>query len=164
MADLAKEANVSVGAIYRSYASKADIILAIILADSARLLGELQDDVEHVRRGEIGIEAAIEQIVLRRLSDKDEALTHEMLAEAHRNHRVASSISDFCVAYKETFADLAKLAHPALSGDELQGVAELLLACMFGLGHRELTRPQLDEATTAKVTAQLTLRLLRKCG
>lgn len=161
MADLAKEANVSVGAIYRSYASKSDIILAIVIADSEEMLRNLQDDAERVRKGEVPIETAIEQIVLRRLSDKDEAMTHEILAEAHRNPQVAASISDFCVKYREIFGELAKLASPALTGDELEGAAELLLACLFGLGHRELTRPNIDEATTAKVTTRLILEALR---
>ena len=45
MADLAKEAKVSVGAIYRSFESKADIVRAIIVADNM-----LRPGGEDVRR------------------------------------------------------------------------------------------------------------------
>lgn len=160
MADLAKEANVSVGAIYRSFASKADIILDIILIDSREELAELQADADSVRKGDVPVETAIEHIILRCLSYKEEGLTHEILAEAHRNPLVASSISDFYVSYRDIFSELARLARPSLAGDELEGVVELLLACLFGLGNRSVTRPRMDEATTAKVTTRLILQAL----
>ncbi|CAN5163202.1 hypothetical protein BH10PSE13_BH10PSE13_02280 [soil metagenome] len=162
MADLAKEANVSVGAIYRSYASKADIILAIIVADSEMMLSELQGDAERVRNGDIPIETAIQQIVLRRLSDQDEALGHEILAEGHRNPAVARAVSGFCVQYREIFIELARLVRPSLSQEYLEGAGELLLACMFGIGHRELSHPRLDEKTTAVVVSKLVLNALRE--
>jgi len=160
MADLAKEASVSVGAIYRSYSSKADIILDIILVDSREALAELQADADMVRKDAVPVEAALEQIILRCLSYKDGALMHEILAEAHRNPQVAASISDFHVSYREIFSELAQLARPSLSGDELEGVVELLLVCLFGLGHQGLTRPNMDEATTAKVMTRLILQAL----
>ncbi|MET0365055.1 MAG: helix-turn-helix domain-containing protein [Sphingobium sp.] len=162
MADLAKAAQVSVGAIYRSYASKADIILAIIVADSEEMLGDLQGDVDRVREGQIAIDAAIERIVLRRLSDKDDGLTHEILAEAHRNPKVAEAISVFCAQYRDLFAELAKLARPSAPEEEIEGAAELLLACLFGIGHRELSKPRLDEATTARVATSLIMKALNR--
>jgi TetR/AcrR family transcriptional regulator, repressor for uid operon len=155
MADLAKEAGVSVGAIYRIYTSKADIILAIIVADSRRLLSELQHTTEQVRSGEITIEQAIEEIFLRRLADREEGLAHEMLAEAHRNPQVAEPFSDFCNQYRQVCSELSLFIRPSLSGDELEGAAELLLASIFGIGHRELSKPRVDEATTARVAASL---------
>ncbi|MFT3965637.1 MAG: helix-turn-helix domain-containing protein [Sphingobium sp.] len=160
MADLAREANVSVGAIYRSYASKAEIIQAIILADSREMLDGLEREARLVRSGEDSIETAIERIVLRRLSDKDEALTHEILAEAHRNPAVAGGISEFCTQYRAIFGELARLANPALEGERLEGAAELLLACLFGIGHRALTGPKLDEASTARIATYLIMRAL----
>jgi len=160
MADLAREAKVSVGAIYRSYTSKADIVLAIIVADSEITLGQLQGDAERVRNGDISIETAIQQIVLRSMQDKDEALVHEILAEGHRNPAVASAVAKFCVQYREIFIELAKLARPSLSGEYLEGAGELLLACMFGIGHRRLSQPSIDEVTTARIVSKMILNAL----
>lgn len=160
MADLAKAAQVSVGAIYRSYASKSDIILAIIVADSEVMLGDLQGDVDRVRNGQVAIRAAIEQIFFQRLSDKDEGLTHEILAEGHRNIEVAKAISGFCAQYRDLFAELARLARPSMTADEVEGAAELLLACLFGIGHRAFTSPRLDEMSTAKIATSLIMKAL----
>lgn len=160
VADLAKEADVSVGAIYRSYASKSDIIRAIIVADTEERLAEFQRETDRVRRGEIGIEAALEDIVRHNLCDKDDALTHEILAEAHRNPEVAASIGDFCANYRAILCELAQLAQPSLSDDELEGAGELILACLFGLAHRQFTRPTLDEAAIAKISTRQILRAL----
>jgi len=161
MADLAKEASVSVGAIYRIYASKADVILDIVLADSRQLLSELQEDVERVRCGEATVEHVLRSIFLRRLADREEGLAHEMLAEAHRNPRVADAFSDFCIQYRQICSELVRFVRPSLAGDELEGAAEMLLAGIFGIGHRDLSRPRIDEETTARVAAQLIVHSLR---
>lgn len=161
VADLAATANVSVGAIYRSYASKGDIIRAIVVADSEQMLCALQGDAARVRNGEMSIEAAIEQIILYRLCDKDQALTHEILAEAHRNPLVGSSIAEFAAHYRAVFRELALLARPSLSGAELEVASELLLSCLFGLGHRGLAPPDVDLPTTARIVAQLVMNGLR---
>jgi TetR/AcrR family transcriptional repressor of uid operon len=161
MADLAREADVSVGSIYRSYASKADIILALILADSEEMLVVLQDDAAQVHSGAITLEAAIERIILRRLREKDEALTHEILAEALRNPAVGSAIGDFGARYRVLFRDLVHHGCPALAGAELDGAAELLMGCLFGLGHRELARSPLDQTTTARIVARQIMGGLR---
>lgn len=160
MTDLAAEAQVSVGAIYRSFASKAEIIRAIIEEDTQGLLLDLLGHIERVRAGDRSIAAAIQEIFLHRLSERDDAMTHEVLAEGHRNPQVADTITSFCDRYLEALRDLVGLAKPGLSGERLEGAAELLMACMFGMGHRELSRPTLSEADSARIAADLVLRAL----
>ncbi len=161
MADLAAEAKVSVGAIYRSFEGKADIIKAIVAADTERWLGELQDFPGRVRSGAVTGEGALTELILWQLSESDETLGLEILAEGHRNPAVAGTIGIFCEQYRAVFRELARLINPALPDEDLDGAEELLLAMMFGLGHRNLSRPRLDEQATARIAARLILKALR---
>lgn len=160
MAELAHEARVSVGAIYRLFKGKADIIEAIVQEDSAGRLEEITELHERVRMGILTIEAALTQIALRALSGGDEALSFEILAEAHRNPEVASMITDLCLHYRSGFRDLVQLINPDLSDIHLNAAEELLLACMFGLGHRNLSSPRLGAPETAALTARMIIDAL----
>lgn len=153
MADLAEEAKVSVGAIYRSFKGKADIINAIVIEDTESRLREVTDLIEQVKAQEITIEVALTRLAMRQFAEKNEALSHEILAEAHRNPDVGGTISELCVAYRQIFRELAFLVNPTLTEPELDGAEELLLACMFGLGHRNLSLPKLSPEDTARMAA-----------
>lgn len=161
MADLAKEAKVSVGAIYRSFQSKADIVRAIILADTEQTLAQLNGLCDGLSEGRQTIEQVLEQFILAQFAHKQEALSHEILAEAHRNAEVAGTIGDFCCTYRQTIGRIVEVVNPDLSAEDREGAEELLLACMFGFAHRNLARPQLDAATTARVATKLILQALR---
>ena len=160
MADIAKEAKVSVGAIYRAFENKADIIHAIVVADTEQILGDLNKDAERARKDQTMIGAVLEQIILRRLREGQTPLIHEVLAEGHRNPRVGETISSFYLQYRAIFRELALIACPGLSGEELDGAEELLLAHLFSLGHRALTQPSLDVEATARISTQMILRAL----
>ena len=58
---------------------------------------------------------------------------------------------------KTLLGSIAALFQPKLDDVQVEGVAELLLACLFGMGNREFTHPRLDEAQTAAVVAHLLL-------
>ncbi|AIT79557.1 TetR family transcriptional regulator [Novosphingobium pentaromativorans US6-1] len=158
MADLAKEADVSVGAIYRVFPSKQDIIHAIIEADTARVLGELTHDVSRIRSGEATVGAVLEDIMVRGSVDKDKALIHEVLAEGHRSVQVAEAISEIYVHYRAMFREMAVFANPDLSEEELSGAEDLLLACLFSTGHRELTSCRLGARESARTVTRLIMR------
>lgn len=162
MADLAEDAGVSVGAIYRSFCGKAEIISAIILADTGEKFALLKADIDLVRSGEISAERAIERMILQWGSQRSDPLNHEIVAEGHRNPAVADMIAEACGQYRDLFRDLARIAAPDLSDTEIEGAAELLLACLFGVGNREFTRPVLDEAQTAATVARFILQALRR--
>ncbi|MDE8653122.1 TetR/AcrR family transcriptional regulator [Novosphingobium album (ex Liu et al. 2023)] len=160
MADLAAEAQVSVGTIYRVFAGKADIIRAIIVADSERIFAELNHDIDRALSGEAPVEAVIEQIVERHLAEQADALVHEALAEAHRDEKVAALIGHFFARYREIVRRLVGLANPRLSERELDAAEELMIACLFGLGHRTLIRPRLDPDEAARIITGMILSAL----
>ena len=157
MADLAEYAQVSVGAIYRSFSSKSEIIRAIILAETEETRAQLQAAIDQVRAGDIAGEAAVERMIFQWVSERSDALEHEVVAEGHRNPEIAAMISEICGQFRELFRVLARLLQPKLDDVQVEGVAELLLACLFGMGNREFTHPRLDEAQTAAVVAHLLL-------
>lgn len=161
VADLADDAKVSVGAIYRSFASKSEIIRAIVQSDTENTLGQLQTDIDQVREGTIAGPAAIERMIHEWISKRSDALNHEIVAEAHRNPEVGEVLTTVCSQFRELFRLLARNVQPELDAQEIEGVAELLLACLFGMGNREFTRPHLDERDTATVVAKLVLRAMK---
>ncbi|TPG20045.1 TetR/AcrR family transcriptional regulator [Sphingomonas koreensis] len=160
MADLASAAGVSVGQIYRLFAGKSDLILAIVHEDADDKLAEMTRLCDKVTSGEETVEAGFTQLAARALSKGDEALSFEILAEAHRNADVAATIAKLCGRYRSIIRELACAANPRLSDAELAAAEELLLAVMFGLGHRALSCPALSVEETAQQTARMILAAL----
>jgi TetR/AcrR family transcriptional repressor of uid operon len=160
MSDLAEAAQVSVGTIYRSFSSKSEIIRAIIAADTQETLGQIRSDLERVDQGAAERHAAVERMILRWVSKRGDALSHEIVAECHRNPQLAELITCVCSAFRAQFRVLAKLLQPEASHAQIEGVAELLLACLFGMGNREWTDPVLDDAETAAAVTSLILKAL----
>lgn len=161
MADLAREAKVSVGAIYRSFDNKADIVRAIIDNDMERVLAELDALCDSLEAGQLTVEQAFETLILSQFAKKEEALSHEILAEAHRNADVAGTIGDFCGQCRATIGRMARVANPDMKAEDMEGTEELILACMFGFAHRNLAQPRLDNETTARIGSRLILNALR---
>jgi TetR/AcrR family transcriptional repressor of uid operon len=157
MADLAETAGVSVGAIYRLFKGKADIIQAIVEEDARLQLHQFAVLVDQVKSGTKPVEAALTEVMMLCLSEsaEDEALSFEILAEAHRNESVARTIADLCRAFREMFRGLACAVNPQLPSPDLDAAEELLLACTFGLGHRTLSAPRLGIVETAEHAAKM---------
>jgi hypothetical protein len=82
------------------------------------------------------------------------------VAECHRNPQLAELVTSVCATYREQFRTLAKLLQPGATHPQIEGVAELFLACLFGMGNREFSAPVLDEAQTAAVITGLILKML----
>jgi TetR/AcrR family transcriptional repressor of uid operon len=160
MADLAEAAQVSVGTIYRSFPGKSEIIRAIIAADTQETLGQIQSDIEQVGQGQAGRRAAVEGMILRWVSKRSDALSYEIVAECHRNPQLAELIACVCSAFRAQFRILAKLLQPDASHVQIEGAAELFLACLFGMGSHEFTDPSLDDAETAAAVTSLILKAL----
>ncbi|KKC27613.1 TetR/AcrR family transcriptional regulator [Sphingomonas sp. SRS2] len=161
MSELAAEAKVSVGQIYRSFKNKNDIIVAIVGEDVADFLAEFDDALRRTQAGEITIEKAFELLVCNNLTESETALSFEMLAEASRNPSVAEKIDAFLTPCRVTLRALACEANKALSEHALEAAEEFLLACLFGLGHRPLSRRAKDVAATAPDIARLMVKALQ---
>lgn len=160
MADLAEHAQVSVGTIYRSFASKSEIVRAIVEADTQDTLERLRSNIDKVREGEIAGAEAIEQLICDWVSNRHDALGHEIVAEAHRNPEIAAVISEISGEFRDLFRVLGRILRPELAEAEIEGFSEILLACLFGMGNRDFTQPHLCEQDTAAVVTRLILRML----
>ncbi len=161
MAELASSAQISVGQIYRLFKGKDEIIAAIVDADRDIRLIEMTDIYDRLKSGDISIEAAFQKLVCTAHAKEKEALSFDILAEAFRNPVVGSTITNLCLRYKQLLREFACIANPALSDDALDAAEEVILACLFGLGHRSLSRPALNLEQTAVRAADMLLAALR---
>jgi AcrR family transcriptional regulator len=162
MAELASSAQVSVGQIYRLFKSKEDIISAIVEVDSIERRNEIAALRNSLCTGEIGVEQAFEHLFRGALADHEEALSFDILAEGFRSERVGETIAALCSDLRPWLRDFACAANPQLGEDSLGDAEELILACMFGFGHRSLARPKLSAEATAKGAARMIVAALRE--
>jgi len=161
MAELATAAQVSVGQIYRLFKGKEDIIEAIVKSDMQEretIISSLQTRLD---AGEISIERTFELLLLEVMDDPHEALSFDILAEAFRNAPVRDTITDMCRGLRKSLGDFACVANPDLSGEALKSAEEIILACLFGLGHRSLSAPDISAERTAKRAAFMIVAALR---
>jgi len=161
MAELATAAQVSVGQIYRLFKGKEDIIEAIVKSDTQEretIISSLQTRLD---AGEISIERTFELLLLEGMDDPHEALSFDILAEAFRNAPVRDTITDMCRGLRKSLGDFACVANPDLSGEALKSAEEIILACLFGLGHRSLSAPDISAERTAKRAAFMIVAALR---
>lgn len=152
MAELARHARVSIGQIYRLFASKSDIIIAIVQEDADRRLADLRAILSDVSAGR-PVRDAIEEIAVRALHDDENegALYFEIFAEGFRNPVAGDVIGQLCEQYRILLRELALHANPELDSSRLAGAEEMLLSCLFGLGNRCLSRPALSAEWTASL-------------
>ncbi|WIW89777.1 helix-turn-helix domain-containing protein [Sphingobium sp. V4] len=162
MAQLAAAAQVSVGQIYRLFKGKEDIIEALVKADSDAWATDMAALRSQLDAGAMSIEQTFEQILLHGTDNaNDEALSFDILAEAFRNEAVGETIGTLCVGFRSILREFACVANPELSGEALDAAEELILACMFGLGHRSLSRPKLSAPIAARRAAQMIIAGLK---
>lgn len=164
MSELATEAEVSVGQIYRLFKGKADIILAIVDEDIGERVTDIGHIAERAKAGEITAEAALCHLAIMAMTDKDEALGLEIMAEGYRNPEVAGAIASLCSGYRLALRSIVEVAHPHLPTKDIDAGEELLLACMFGLNHRSMSGPKLSIEDAAKITATMLTAALVSLG
>lgn len=162
MSELAAVSGVSVGQIYRFFASKNELIRAIIREDAVIRIASMDLIAVDLEKGKISVEIALKRLCMQALTSGDEALSFDILAEAHRDTSVAESIAEVCTAGRAMIGDLVLAANPTATQGELEGAGEMILALMFGLGHRTLSRPRLTNEQVASNTAVLIYAALRK--
>ncbi|WP_313806240.1 helix-turn-helix domain-containing protein [Sphingobium sp.] len=161
MAELASAAQVSVGQIYRLFKGKEDIIEAIVASDAHDREAIILSLQARLNAGEISIEQTFELLLLEMMDNPHEALYFDILAEGFRNARVGGTIADMCARLRKSLGAFACVANPALSGEALKGAEEVILACLFGLGHRSLSVPAISAQRTAKRAASMIVAALR---
>ncbi|HUD94040.1 helix-turn-helix domain-containing protein [Sphingobium sp.] len=156
MAQLASAAQVSVGQIYRLFKGKEDIIEALVQSDSDAWNADMVILRTKLEAGELSLEQTFEQLLLHGTeSEKDEAFSFDILAESFRNDAVGETIATLCAGFRAILRDFACIANPDLSGEALDAAEELILACMFGFGHRSVSRPKLSAQRAARRGSQM---------
>lgn len=161
MSELATEAQVSVGQIYRLFKNKDDIILAIVEDDHREWMVQMTQVRDAAVSGRISPAEAFERLILETLSDEYETLTFEILAEAGRSAGVGARIRQFAGDFRAVLRDLACRANDRLGERDLEAVTELLMATLFGLSGRNLGDHHLDREATASEIARLIMAMLK---
>jgi TetR/AcrR family transcriptional repressor of uid operon len=153
MAELAIKAQVSVGQMYRLFENKDDIIAAIVREETAMQHIELTVICDRLQSGQIDLQQAFEEFVRNAISRGAAGLRYEILAEAHRNVRVANKLAALFGQIRDVVGRLVRAAHPELSDEHIAACEEVLLAFRLGIGHRAFSNPALGTDETITQTA-----------
>jgi TetR/AcrR family transcriptional repressor of uid operon len=161
MADLAVTAQVSVGQIYRLFKSKEDVISAIVEDDARSWNAQLAQLRKQLDDRKLTIEQVFEHLLLDCVSEHHDGLRFDILAESVRQDRVGDIVAKMCADIQEILRYFACVANPALNDDVLDVAEELLLACLFGIGHRRTSRSKMAGSQIAKESAHMIVKALR---
>lgn len=161
MAELSCRSEVSVGQIYRLFKNKGEMIAAIIEQNTDTLLSRLEVIRDAVASGAWTAREGFRQAVLGTLHTGGEALTFEILAEAFRNPAIGEEIGVLCEQYRAMLRAIVLNACATIEPSRLAAAEEMLVALLFGLGNRSLSRPQLSDEDTADHAADMILAMLQ---
>lgn len=164
MAELSERAEVSVGQIYRLFASKSEMIAAIIEEDTEARLARTAQIQEAVAGGACTARDGFRQMVLDGFEEGEAGLTFEMLAEGFRNPQVGDEIGDLCDRYRAMLRKMILTVDASLDGPPLVAAEEMLLATLFGLENRALSRPRLTVDEIADFAADMILSMINGLG
>lgn len=155
MSQIALEAQLSVGQIYRYFVNKDAIIEEMIRRIIDYRIAEMQGKTETQHLPEI---LAWRQT----LSPDDDALMLEMAAEATRNPRVQEMMTDADARMFENACNHMQSRYPHLSNDSIRCSVELLATLMEGTTFRRLTPQKSDPAQMQKLYQEITAMLFEK--
>jgi TetR/AcrR family transcriptional repressor of uid operon len=141
MSDLARQAGISVGQIYRSFSSKNEIILKLV-EDEIR---SCEDEVRDLSRREgfkhLSTADQLTSSLLGCVADDREAISNEIMAEAYRNPQVANAIRRFCVFLQRHLESLILSARPGVMQGEL-ACTRFLILYVFALRQKSMVAPR----------------------
>lgn len=150
VAQIAAEANISAGLIYRYFTNKESIIAAIVERDVRHLV--LQADA--IQADPAGVFPALLnqfRVQIRRRSNRAEcALFLEIMAEAARNPKAAKLVGDARRRITERLCDLVAAAAPGRwSKEALSAKVDLLLILLDSIAFKTIADPSFDCERTA---------------
>jgi TetR/AcrR family transcriptional repressor of uid operon len=157
MSELATNARVSVGQIYRLFDDKNAIIRAIVEKDVLAQYRALESLGEQVEAGTMSAEQGLEAFALISLSHPDEGLVYEFVAEGYRNPAVADIIRDVTREFRRHLRRLVRAAQPGISEGALDAAEDMLLSLNLGIGNRELSGSQLSVPDAAHCYSKMLL-------
>ncbi|MDF2041171.1 MULTISPECIES: TetR/AcrR family transcriptional regulator [unclassified Pantoea] len=115
---IARQANVSVGLIYKYYKNKEAIIEALIKSVVQRMIDLLKDDLDNLAQAGNVTYSAHDTVSID--VEKSIALLIDISAEATRNERIRQIIYDAWQALKENFIIQEQAINPALNKEIIQ--------------------------------------------
>ncbi|MCL6743842.1 MULTISPECIES: helix-turn-helix domain-containing protein [Kosakonia] len=139
MSQIALEAQLSVGQIYRYFSSKDAIIEEIVRRIIDYRIAEMENKAETTHLPEV---LAWRQT----LSPDDDALMLEMSAEATRNPQVQAMMVEADARMFNNACNHMQSRHPHLSAEQVRCCVELLAGLMEGATLRRLTPQKCDPA------------------
>ena len=145
VADIAREAGLSVGQLYRIFASKEAIIEAIVSEIVNARVGEMIDENHNLARkaavlaGRIPTSAA---------TKSDNYLLMEINAEASRNPRLREIMNQADRRLKEEGGRLTRHYHPEMTAEQISVACEFIAILTEGAAYRcdLATAPTVDKA------------------
>ncbi|MGY2737142.1 TetR/AcrR family transcriptional regulator [Sphingomonas sp. UYP23] len=131
MSELAVEANVSVGSIYRLFGNKNDLILAIVKLDAERKLREIRSIIPRLKDGDITIEDGLCHFIENVISKDEEAISFYIFAEVSQNAAVADEVRNQYQCIYSCARELASFVNMTLRGEKLNDEADILMGAAF---------------------------------
>ena len=160
MAELAASSGIKVGQIYRDFASKEEIVAAIVEADFAAYSDASGFRAAIASRDKAAVIAAIDQMFTR---TEGKRLMPEIIAEASRNPVVATTIRDLDGRCKGELLEALEVLAP---GDERRQsreiAAEIVLTLIVGTCHRSVARPTPGDCVANQALRSIVARELHK--
>ena len=160
MAEISREAGMSVGHIYHYFANKEAIIAAIVARDQQQIL----DIDARIRTRDDWARGLLDHVPLglsRALDGMRGALLLEVLAEAARNPGVAVLVQQADAEVRRQIGETLRVASGRGEAfTDAEGRTEVLSALFEGLQIRAVRNPGLDRAATARVMQRVMRALL----
>jgi AcrR family transcriptional regulator len=132
MQDLVREADLSSGAVYRYFASKDAMIVAIAEDNLDQVVAIVQESVQHGADLGAALAAALEFVSVRHAEDGFAAIALVVWAEALRNPALAARLQETFDAAGEALAETAKADAPTAAALTPQVMAETVLCVLPG--------------------------------
>lgn len=162
MAQIARSSGVLVGQIYRDFASKEDLIAAIVERDVANFMHDpelrgdtLVDEAEQLNRW-------VRRFIGRKIDKETRGIFADILSESTRNAKISAIIVSAHNRMRDCIARTAIVwtADPA-KADARENIADLILTAAGGIQHRQVLGLECDDACIARVTDLVDLEIAK---
>ena len=156
VAQIARESGVAVGQMYRDFASKEDIVAALVAEDCAAFL-RAEMLASAISDGDSGSAMTWLLALLEPSDDPGTAgLFAEIVAESARNKRIAAIFASLQLELRSTVMEaLAQIAPDPKLDDARSLLADTLLTLSLGLLHNQLLNPAADTRLLSKTMQQI---------
>lgn len=141
IAQIAKDSGVLVGQLYRDFAKKEDIVAAIVSRDLELFLAESALREATIAQDLPAVRDWVADFISCPPDDKDMRLIADIMAEAQRNDRIATIVSDLHERLRGTIASaLAAIIPDDRKDRQRLLLTEMILTISAGTFHRRLSQ------------------------